>query len=122
MAVVGDAFYGVFLCCPFSHEMSWMKFRTELSQFLRVFLPYLPSRKKIKPALLLSSYCTDRSTAVHCCNSSLQLFLVAISTLPFIYNVCDILSYTVEHQEYNSIVFVLENSMRDIMTSLIPKT
>ena len=35
--VYGD----VFLCCPFSHEVSWMRSWTELSQFLRVFLPTL---------------------------------------------------------------------------------
>ena len=23
--VAGDVFDGVFLCCPFSHEMSWMR-------------------------------------------------------------------------------------------------
>ena len=39
LAVAGDVFDGVFFCCPFSHEMSWMKSGTELSQFLRVFLP-----------------------------------------------------------------------------------
>ena len=27
-----------FLCCPFSHEMFWMRSGTKLSQFLRVFL------------------------------------------------------------------------------------
>ena len=32
-------FDGVFLCCPFSHEMSWMRSGTYLSRFLRVFLP-----------------------------------------------------------------------------------
>ena len=25
LAVAGDVFDGVFLCCPFSHEMSWMR-------------------------------------------------------------------------------------------------
>ena len=29
-----------FLCCPFSHEMSWMRSGTELSQFLRNFPTY----------------------------------------------------------------------------------
>ena len=29
----------VFLCCPFPHEMSWMRSETLLNQFLRVFLP-----------------------------------------------------------------------------------
>ena len=28
LAVAGDVFNGVFLCCPFSHEMSWMRSRT----------------------------------------------------------------------------------------------
>ena len=31
----------VFLCCPFSHEITWMRSGTYLSQFLRVFLPTL---------------------------------------------------------------------------------
>ena len=25
LAVAGDGYDGVFLCCPFSHEMSWMR-------------------------------------------------------------------------------------------------
>ena len=25
LAVAGDVFDGVFLCCPFSHKMSWMR-------------------------------------------------------------------------------------------------
>ena len=25
LAVAGDVFDGVFLCCPFAHEMSWMR-------------------------------------------------------------------------------------------------
>ena len=25
LAVAGDVFDGVFLCCSFSHEMSWMR-------------------------------------------------------------------------------------------------
>ena len=41
LAVVGDVCDGVFLSCPFSHEMSWMGSWTKLSQFLRVFLPTL---------------------------------------------------------------------------------
>ena len=40
-AVAGDVFDGVFLCCPLSHEMSWMRSGTSLSQFQRVFLPTL---------------------------------------------------------------------------------
>ena len=28
LAVAGDVFDGVFLCCPFSHEMSWMRYGT----------------------------------------------------------------------------------------------
>ena len=39
LAVAGDDFDGVFLCCPFSQEMSWMRSGTLMSQFLRVFLP-----------------------------------------------------------------------------------
>ena len=34
-------FHGVFLCRPFSHEMSWMRSWTKLSQCLRGFLPTL---------------------------------------------------------------------------------
>ena len=41
----GDVFVGVFLCCPFSLEMSWMRSGTLLSQFLRVFLPTFSGRK-----------------------------------------------------------------------------
>ena len=37
LAVAGDVFDGVFLCCPFSHEKSWMNTGTELSQFLWAF-------------------------------------------------------------------------------------
>ena len=29
------------LCCPFSHEMSWVRSGTEMSQLLRIFLPTL---------------------------------------------------------------------------------
>ena len=28
LAVAGDDFGGVFLCCPFSHEISWMRSET----------------------------------------------------------------------------------------------
>ena len=38
LAVAGDVFDGVFLCCPFSHEKSWMNSGTELSQFLWAFI------------------------------------------------------------------------------------
>ena len=41
LAVTGGVCDGVFLCFPFSHGMSWMRFWTLLSQFLRVFLPTL---------------------------------------------------------------------------------
>ena len=39
------SYNGVFLCCPFSHEMSWMESWTKLIQFLRVFLPTLIIKK-----------------------------------------------------------------------------
>ena len=40
LAVACDVFDGVlFLCCPLSHETSWVRSGTELSQFLRLFLP-----------------------------------------------------------------------------------
>ena len=39
-AVAGDVFDGVLFCAVlFSHEMSWMRPGTELSQFMRIFLP-----------------------------------------------------------------------------------
>ena len=41
LAVACGVYGGVFLCCPFSHEVSWMRSLTLLSQFLRVFLPTL---------------------------------------------------------------------------------
>ena len=42
LAVAGGVFDGVFLCCPFPHEISWMRSGADLSQFLRGFLPTLP--------------------------------------------------------------------------------
>ena len=36
LAVAGDVFDGIYVCCLFFHEMSWMRFLNELSQFLRV--------------------------------------------------------------------------------------
>ena len=40
LTVVGDVFNGVLFCAVlFSHEMSKMRSGTELSQFLRIFLP-----------------------------------------------------------------------------------
>ena len=41
LAVAGDVFDGVFLCSPFSHQMPWMRSGTDLSLFLRVFMPTL---------------------------------------------------------------------------------
>ena len=43
LAVAGDVFDGVFLWCPFSREMFWMRSGTLLSKLLRVFLPTLDS-------------------------------------------------------------------------------
>ena len=37
LAVAGDAFDGIFLCYPYSHEMSWMRSGTQWSQFLKLF-------------------------------------------------------------------------------------
>ena len=45
LADAGDVFDGVFLCCPFSHEMSWMSSGTLSGQFLRIFLPTLNTFK-----------------------------------------------------------------------------
>ena len=42
----GGVYGGVFLCCPFSNEMFWMKSWTELGQFLRVFLS-TPTKVKV---------------------------------------------------------------------------
>ena len=41
LTVTGDVFDGVFFVLSYSHEMSLMVSGTELSQFLRVFLPFL---------------------------------------------------------------------------------
>ena len=41
LRTAGGVFDGVFLCCPLSHEMSWMRPGIKLRQFLRVFLPTL---------------------------------------------------------------------------------
>ena len=40
LAVTGDVIDGVFFVLLFSHEMSWMRSGTELSQFLRGFPTY----------------------------------------------------------------------------------
>ena len=37
LAVAGDVFDGVFLCWPFSHQMSWMKSGTSLGGFPTYF-------------------------------------------------------------------------------------
>ena len=42
LAVAGDVFDGVlFHAVFFSHEMSWIRSGFELSQFMRIFLPFL---------------------------------------------------------------------------------
>ena len=43
LAVAGGVYDGVFLCCHFSHEMSWMRSWTKLSQFFEGF-PTYPSK------------------------------------------------------------------------------
>ena len=48
MAVASNVFGGVFLCCPFFHEMSWIRSGTSLSQFLRVFLPTLDTNSIVE--------------------------------------------------------------------------
>ena len=58
LTVASDGFNGVFLWCHFSHEMSWMRSGTLLSQFLRVFLPtscteYVTGKKYYPTAILL---------------------------------------------------------------------
>ena len=50
LALAGDVFNGVLFCAVFfSHEMSWMRSGTELSKFLRLFLPTLD---KLLPLVL----------------------------------------------------------------------
>ena len=39
LAVAGGVYDGVFLCCPFSHEIFWMRSWTSMSRLLKVFLP-----------------------------------------------------------------------------------
>ena len=46
LAIVDDVSGDVlFSSCPYSHEMSLMRSGTELSEFLRIFLPTLLERK-----------------------------------------------------------------------------
>ena len=40
LAIAGDVFDDVLVCAVFSHEMSWMRSGTHLSQFLRIFLSH----------------------------------------------------------------------------------
>ena len=58
MSCAGGVYDGVFLHCPFSHEMSWMTSWTLLIQFLRVFLPTLAVLwdRQAKSLLLFISY------------------------------------------------------------------
>ena len=46
LVVAGNVFVGVFLCYPFSHEMSWVRSKTELDQLLRVCLLILGNSGK----------------------------------------------------------------------------
>ena len=48
LAVAGDVYDGVFMCCPFSHEMSRMRSWTSFSMFLRVFLALLSLVKETR--------------------------------------------------------------------------
>ena len=60
--LAGDHLYGkllftwlsllMSLCCPFPHEMSWMRSGTYLSQFLRVFLLTFIKRHKLSERTL----------------------------------------------------------------------
>ena len=38
-AVAGDVFDGAFLCCPFPHEMPWMRSGIKLSHAVQPTLP-----------------------------------------------------------------------------------
>ena len=47
LAIAGDICDGVLFCVVlYSHDMSWVRSRTELSQFLRFFLPTFPRKLK----------------------------------------------------------------------------
>ena len=48
LAVASDVFDGAFLCCPVSHEMSWIRSGTELSKFLSLPCPLLWSTRAPK--------------------------------------------------------------------------
>ena len=49
LAVACDVFDGSYFVLSFSHEISWIRSGTEMSQFLRIFLPTLEI--KIYPSL-----------------------------------------------------------------------
>ena len=59
LVAAADVYDGVFLCCPFSHEMPWMRSGTKSSQFLRVFLPTLLFKLNQHGACCLSSEKTE---------------------------------------------------------------
>ena len=46
LAIAGDVFNGVSLCCPFSHEVSCVRSETKFGQLLRGFLPTLACQAK----------------------------------------------------------------------------
>ena len=56
LAAASDVFDGVFLCCPFSHGMSWMRSVISLSQFLRVFLSTLNRYRQMTKTIKTDQY------------------------------------------------------------------
>ena len=56
LAIAGDVFDGVlFLCCPFSHEMSWMKSGAEFGEFVIYPIQFLLSTLYVQ--FLLLQFC-----------------------------------------------------------------
>ena len=44
----GDVFDGIFLCCPFSHEMFWIRSGINCVSVWGFFLPTLPSEAVVR--------------------------------------------------------------------------
>ena len=93
-AAAGDVYDNVILCCPFFHEMPWMRSGTELSQFLKVFLPTLNHVRQSEinrynqSYLIISRILKYQSFVMNIINLlgalyliSIKLFLILISKL-----------------------------------------
>ena len=94
LAVAGDVFDSVFLCCPFSNKMSCVRSGTWLSQFLRMFLPTL--------SLVVRLYWTKTAFQYK------EHFIIILIKMKFFETV-------VQQQSYPSI----QPSMLDIFTNFI---